>query len=59
MSSLAAEEPVVEDAAAAAKEAKRAEIMAKLAAAKIEQEKLAEQRTAYYGTHEGISCEID
>jgi hypothetical protein len=63
MSSLPAsnstEEEPVTAGAAAAKDAKRAEIMAKLAAAKVEQKKLTDQRTAFYGTHEGISCEIE
>jgi len=48
----AAKEPPVD-----AKAAKRAEIMAKLAAAKAEQEKLETQKANYFGEHPGISCE--
>mmetsp|Transcript_51805 Transcript_51805/g.144644 ORF Transcript_51805/g.144644 Transcript_51805/m.144644 type:complete len:173 (-) Transcript_51805:154-672(-) len=49
-----------EAAAAAAKEAKRAEIMANLAKARADQEqkiKEAAQKTEYFGEHNGITCD--
>jgi hypothetical protein len=52
VASVAAEEPAVD-----AKAAKRAEIIAKLAAAKAETEKLEQQKANYFGEHPGISCQ--
>ena len=39
------------------KAAKRKEIEARLAALKLQQEKEAEQKSAYYGEHKGITCD--
>uniref|UniRef100_A0A6U0R8K9 ZZ-type domain-containing protein n=1 Tax=Micromonas pusilla TaxID=38833 RepID=A0A6U0R8K9_MICPS len=41
----------------AAKAAKRAEIEAKVAAMKAEQKKQEEQKAAYFGEHQGITCD--
>ena len=41
----------------AAKAAKRAEIEAKVAALRLQQEKEAEQKTNFFGEHKGITCD--
>ena len=50
----ATQEQPAASAEADAKAARRAEIMANIAAAKAAEE----QKTSYFGTHDGISCKM-